>query len=422
MALGCVARAAGEHVEPGVEQRQQLARRQRTEPGRGELDRERNPLEPVAHVAELVALGVDGRACRGGARAEKLACRARLERRDIDHALGREPQRPPARREHGEAGSRVEQPGHRRGAVDEMLEVVEHEQELASTNGVRDELGPARRTRLAQPKRTRDRGQQQARVLERREVDDDGAVGEPAAETMRELDRDSRLPDPARADERDQPRARIEQLPLERSEHVFASDRRRVRRRDAERLVAALLPHLERRVLVEDAPFELAELGRRLEPQLVDENGAPRAIGGERVGLAAAAVQREHQLAAQSLVQRMLGHEPLEVLERLGVAAEAEVGLEAPLHAREPEVVEPRRLLRRELIRREVSERVTAPEIERAAVQRPRQPCVPVVERVTGIREEPLEPDGVALAVLELDQVAGSARDEPPRRQYPPEL
>ena len=57
----------------------------------------------------------------------------------------------------------------------------------------------------------------------------------------------------------------------------------------------------ERPVLLEDRPLEAAQLLARLQPELVDEQAAPLLVGGERVGLAARAVEGEHQLAAQAL-------------------------------------------------------------------------------------------------------------------------
>ena len=86
--------------------------------------------------------------------------------------------------------------------------------------------------------------------------------------------------------------------------------------------------------------MQLAELAAGLDPELVDER-APRAlIGVERLGLTAGAVEREHQLAAQPLAQRVLGHERLELAGHLGVPAGAEILLDALLEAGEPQVVE----------------------------------------------------------------------------------
>ena len=61
--------------------------------------------------------------------------------------------------------------------------------------------------------------------------------------------------------------------------------------------------------MVEDGSLEALELIVRLEPELLGQQPPARAVDLERVRLAAAAVEREHQLAPQTLAQRMLGDE-----------------------------------------------------------------------------------------------------------------
>ena len=59
--------------------------------------------------------------------------------------------------------------------------------------------------------------------------------------------------------------------------------------------------------------LERAQRRRRVEPEARHERPPRRAVGLERVGLAARAVEREHLLAAQALAQRVLRGEPLEL-------------------------------------------------------------------------------------------------------------
>ena len=61
----------------------------------------------------------------------------------------------------------------------------------------------------------------------------------------------------------------------------------------------------------------------------------------ERLGLPAGAVERDHQLAAQTLVERMLRHELLELGHELGPSSELEFGLEALLRNREAQLAQP---------------------------------------------------------------------------------
>ena len=84
----------------------------------------------------------------------------------------------------------------------------------------------------------------------------------------------------------------------------------------------------ERVVLAQDRCLELSELGPRVETELLDERLAGIAVRGERVGLASGAVEREHELPAWPLAQRLRLDERLELGDELGVACEREVGVD----------------------------------------------------------------------------------------------
>ena len=73
-------------------------------------------------------------------------------------------------------------------------------------------------------------------------------------------------------------------------------------------------------------------------PELSTSAVAAGPVDLERVGLAARAVEREHQLAAQPLAQRVLVDERFELADELRVAAERELGLGALLDEREPQL------------------------------------------------------------------------------------
>ena len=55
--------------------------------------------------------------------------------------------------------------------------------------------------------------------------------------------------------------------------------------------------------------MEIAQGGPRLDAELVDQRAPRRAVGLQGLRLSAAAVQRDHQLRAQTLAQRVLGDE-----------------------------------------------------------------------------------------------------------------
>ena len=117
----------------------------------------------------------------------------------------------------------------------------------------------------------------------------------------------------------------------------------------------------ERGVLGEDRALERAQPLARLDPQFVHERAPRVLVGAEGVGLAVAAVQREHQLRPQALAVRILGHEALEVADDLRVAAEREAGLGELLERRGPQVLQPGDLALRERLEGEVGERPAVP-------------------------------------------------------------
>ena len=62
----------------------------------------------------------------------------------------------------------------------------------------------------------------------------------------------------------------------------------------------------ERRVLVEHRAVQTLELWTGLDAGLVDEHAAGVAVDHERLGLAPAAIEREHQVGGEPLTRRML--------------------------------------------------------------------------------------------------------------------
>ena len=90
---------------------------------------------------------------------------------------------------------------------------------------------------------------------------------------------------------------------------------------------------VEGRVLLEDRLLELAQIAPRLQPELLDERDARLAVGVQRLGLTARAIEGEHELAAQRLAQAMLADERLELAHHLGVASRRQVAFDALLQA-----------------------------------------------------------------------------------------
>ena len=88
---------------------------------------------------------------------------------------------------------------------------------------------------------------------------------------------------------------------------------------------------LEAGVLRQDPLLELAQGATWLDSQLIHEHAPGVSIDAKRVGLTAAAIEREHELGTQPLLQRMLGHQRLELRNHGGVIAKRELGIDAVL-------------------------------------------------------------------------------------------
>ena len=120
--------------------------------------------------------------------------------------------------------------------------------------------------------------------------------------------------------------------------------------------------------LVEHLLLQPPQLLARLEPQLVGEEAARVAVDRQRVGLAPRAVEREHELRAQALAQRVRRHQLLQLGDQLGVAAVREVGLDPPLEHGEPPLPEPLDLGGRRALELDAVQRLAAPQRQRVAV------------------------------------------------------
>ena len=123
--------------------------------------------------------------------------------------------------------------------------------------------------------------------------------------------------------------------------------------------------HGQRRVLREDRALELAQPVTRLDPQLLDELAAGVLVDLQRVGLAVAAVEGEHELRAQVLAVGIGVDQRLELADHLGMAAERELRADELLVRRDAQILEARDLALRERLIRQVLERTAAPDLER---------------------------------------------------------
>ena len=175
-----------------------------------------------------------------------------------------------------------------------MLEIVEDEEWRLCCERVTQRLQLAVRD-IAETERGRDGRKDELRVGERGEVDEDGVVV-----LGRGGEGEAGLAAPARAGEREETHIRSAEERQDRGHLEPAADERR---RGANRKSVFARYRHERGILLEDPALERAELGGRLEAELV-ERLACLPVGGERIGLAAGAVEGENSLCLQPLAVR----------------------------------------------------------------------------------------------------------------------
>ena len=119
---------------------------------------------------------------------------------------------------------------------------------------------------------------------------------------------------------------------------------------------AAPAGHRGERGPVGRGPLEVSERRAGFDTEFGDERAASVGVGGERVGLAAGAVQREDLLPAQPFAQRMRGDERIELGEHVDVPAAGKVGLDPVLQRRQPAFLEALHMLAdSRLVRRSTS-------------------------------------------------------------------
>ena len=291
-------RALREDVEAALEPRQQGLRGEQPDAVGRQLDRERQAVEPRADRVDDLAVVLPARARGPGAGREQGDGVRRRERLHRVGVLAGHPQGGAARRQHGQARDGGEQPGDLAGVVEEALEAVEHEQRRLA---VVEPLGELLGGRGHHPEGGGRLGGEQARVLDAVEVDVHGAAPVAIGHAAGDLEREPRLPHPAGADERDQAHAR----PGEDVSAISASSPSRPISSSAGAGSAAgdarrRLLGRQLGVVREDRLLEPPQLRPGLDPELVDEQPAPLAHHLERLRLAAAAVEREHQVRRAS--------------------------------------------------------------------------------------------------------------------------
>jgi hypothetical protein len=99
-----------------------------------------------------------------------------------------------------------------------------------------------------------------------------------------------------------------------------------------------------------------------VQPELLVDLRASRAVAVQRLHLAARAVQGQHQVCPPRLAQGVLGHERLELAHQRGMAPELQLGLDALLHHGQAQLLQPLDVQARRRLELEVSQRRATPQ------------------------------------------------------------
>ena len=171
------------------------------------------------------------------------------------------------------------------------------------------------------------------------------------------------------------------------------------------RLVARRAQQL--RVAGQDGLLQPPELGAGVDAELVGQPAAHVLVGGQRVGRLAAAVQAQHELSVELLLQRMRGNELAQLGHQLAIPAQPQVSVDTQGQRLEPPLFQGRHLTGPQQRRRHVGQRFSAPQAEGLPQQA--GGLVPAAGRGGGLAlgDQRAERAHVQVAVADLDEVAG---------------
>jgi hypothetical protein len=329
----CAHRRQLQESESLVEMPNDLLRRQDGQTGGGHLDRQRQAVEPPAHlqhgrriagvehergVAGTASLDEQAHGVELGELGRRRLSGRKAERRHRPHEFSFDMQRRATGREHARAGGPAHDCRHELGGrgchVLAVVDKQEHSPPAERADDGCDDLVP-RHDRQAEDAR-RLIGDQ-AGVSHRREIDPHSA-GEPRAQPLGNFHRQPGLADPAR------PGQGQESVAVDEVRHLLQLAIPAHERGKPGRQVARRLGRFERELgsLQQDPAIEIADLRSKLDPEVGAESILKGACRLERFGLAPAAVERQHQLRVEAFVVRMLRHERAQLGDELAVPAE----------------------------------------------------------------------------------------------------
>ena len=217
-------RAVHQHRQPAGQPGQQMAGRQHRQPGRGQLDGQRDPVQPAADLGD----GPDRRLVRRELHAGRLGpvqeqphgrpavlvtgTRQR-QRGDRVLAPGPDPQRRPAGDQHDQAGAGFQQPDHGVPGGQHVLEVVQHDEHPAIAQRGPQPAVQRGRVPVVHAQLPGHGIEHETRVAQRRQVGEYDPVRVVARHLPGHLDGQPGLADAARAGEDQQLRVAALQQP-----------------------------------------------------------------------------------------------------------------------------------------------------------------------------------------------------------------
>ncbi len=326
-----VARTAGEHGQPRCEPRVEGPQPERSDARGGELDGQRQAVEPMADRGgdgPRRGIELERRVDGGCTSSEQLDGVVLAQWRDGIDVLARHVEDHPGRDDDDHARRRGEEPdqlGRRRSQV---LDVVEQQELLATA-----QRGRQRRQRVGagiEVERPRDRRQDERGVTERGQLDERRAVSERALDRACELECQPALAAAASAGQREQPDGRSTEQLAQLGELALAADERV--RRSRERCRHRRSPPRARPSRAPGRGGRCARAARRARDPAPRPARRRARAGPSRRRLARRRVPRRDTRRAspgrRAFVGRVGAERASQLAEDLGVAAEAEVGVE----------------------------------------------------------------------------------------------
>ena len=263
----------------------------------------------------------------------------------------------------------------------DVLAVVEREQHVAAAQGIAKCDVERRAGKLTDAERQGDMCLHEVGIRHRDQVDDCDAVDQVRRRASGGLEGKPRLPDPANAHERDKARSREEVanlVELSTATHESGQGRRqagrRMRRNGGGR----------GNVLAQNRGLERLEVDAGINPELLGERRPCPVVRPERVRLPPGAIERDHQEAPEPFPERVPRDERLELVEKLRVLSELEIGFDPRFEHVHVQLLETGRLRPEDPVHRRDGDRLAAPQLERRSKV---SSCAAMAPALAGVRD-----------------------------------